>query len=43
MGLQRIVECPNCGEQWTVECGIDGCWYYADKCPKCGRIVLKIK
>ena len=41
MGLQRMIECPQCGERWTVERGVDGSWYYADKCPKCGCIVMK--
>lgn len=41
MGLQRMIECPQCGDRWTVERGVDDSWYDADKCHKCGCIVMK--
>jgi len=41
MGLQRVIECPECGERWTVERNVSGGWTNADRCPKCGTIIMK--
>lgn len=43
MGRQVVVECPECGERWTVEQGQNANgWYNADRCPKCGFMMMKI-
>ncbi len=42
MAIQRTVECPECGEEWTIEKNSSGKWNPI-YCPRCSYSVIKEK